>query len=74
MRQTANDLTGEHSTIMIRPLKNEAVQLAPEKQTSAEGETWISAYSSDFRRRFSNLLGFEFRKLSSQLALSVMQS
>lgn len=52
-----NDITSEHSGIMIRALENENKKLNTEQ------------YVKDFSKRFMNLLGFEFRKLSPGLAL-----
>jgi len=34
---------------------------------------WLHAYWKDFKRRFVNLLGYQFRKFSTGLALSVLQ-
>lgn len=52
--QVANNLTGEHTSIMIKPLRHED-----------ESCTWLKAFYSDFRRRLVNLLGFEFRAFPS---------
>lgn len=59
LRQTANELTGEHSCLMIKPLKNAEVALP-----DGLGQDWLSAYTNDFRRRMISLLGFEFRNLT----------
>eukprot|EP00095_Tigriopus_kingsejongensis_P007801 maker-scaffold370_size193435-snap-gene-0.44 protein:Tk07801 transcript:maker-scaffold370_size193435-snap-gene-0.44-mRNA-1 annotation:"n-acetyltransferase 10 isoform x1" len=65
LRQTANDLTGEHSTIMLKALnQGEGERLSP----------WLPAFWKDFRKRFVNLLGFEFRKFSPALALSILSN
>ncbi|XP_044254594.1 RNA cytidine acetyltransferase [Tribolium madens] len=61
LRQTTNDLTGEHSCIMLNVLNDEE-----------GGNDWLMAYWSDFRRRFVNLLGYQFSKFSPSLALSVL--
>ncbi|XP_030767418.1 RNA cytidine acetyltransferase isoform X1 [Sitophilus oryzae] len=63
LRQTTNDLTGEHSCIMLDVLN------ADERQDSS---TWLSAYWTDFRRRFINLLAYQFSKFSPSLALGVL--
>ncbi|XP_072945404.1 RNA cytidine acetyltransferase [Epargyreus clarus] len=57
LSQKANELTGEHSCIMLRALPASA---------------WLSAYSADFRKRFSRLLSRSFRKLSAPLALATL--
>ena len=66
MRQTANELTGEHTCLMIRPLNHLQEVSLPE--AFAANENWLAAYTSDFRKRMVNLLGFEFRKLNAALA------
>ncbi|KDR10713.1 RNA cytidine acetyltransferase [Zootermopsis nevadensis] len=73
LRQTTNDLTGEHSCIMLHLLDN--------SYSSGDGETdqakkgsWLAEYWADFRRRFISLLGFQFRSFTPILALSVLQN
>jgi len=66
VRQTANELTGEHTCLMIRPLNHlQEVNLPIE---FSKGGSWLQAYTADFRRRIITLLGFEFRKLPASLA------
>ena len=65
LRQTANELTGEHSCVMIRTL------------SSSSGNTdnaWLGAYARDFHKRFLALLSFQFRAFPSILALSIIES
>ncbi|KAL0829742.1 hypothetical protein ABMA28_003234 [Loxostege sticticalis] len=57
LSQKANDLTGEHSCIMLRSL---------------QGGSWLAAYSADFRRRLARLLARSLRKLPASLALTTM--
>ncbi|TRY75386.1 hypothetical protein TCAL_06345 [Tigriopus californicus] len=64
LRQTANDLTGEHSMIMLKSLNTDQKQLSP----------WLPAFWTDFRKRIVNLLGFDFRKFSPALALSILSN
>jgi N-acetyltransferase 10 len=61
LRQTANDLTGEHTCIMLRPL-------------DVDNQSWLGAYANDFHRRFLSLLSYKFRELPSILALSIEES
>lgn len=71
LRQTAQELTGEHSCVMLKVLEG-------------RDRAWLGAYSQgigsvnasniDFRRRFSSLLSFEFRKFPSILSLSIIES
>lgn len=80
LRQAANELTGEHTCVMIRPinLNDETIQqpIATLKQSKDKvmdatnfGETtWVSSYFVDFKRRMLNLLGYDFRHLSCALA------
>jgi N-acetyltransferase 10 len=67
LRQTANELTGEYSCLMIKPMTNSEVELP-----GGLGHDWLTAYTSDFKRRMLCLLGFEFRNLSCGLAYSFM--
>ncbi|XP_064399699.1 RNA cytidine acetyltransferase-like [Halichondria panicea] len=59
LRQTTNDLTGEHSCIMIRTLR--------------EGE-WLQHYNKDFRKRMLSLLAYQFREFPPSLSLSLLQN
>ena len=63
LRQTPNDLTGEHSCVMLRPL------VSNENDTS-----WLSAYASDFHKRFLTLLSYQFRTFPSIQSLSISES
>ena len=75
LRQTANDLTGEHSCVMLKVLNNinqmdgQDLALPP-----VDHHAWLQAFWSDFRRRFVSLLGFQFRKMSPALALAVLHN
>ncbi|KAI5868222.1 DUF699-domain-containing protein [Durotheca rogersii] len=60
LRQTANDLTGEHTCVMLRPLNDD--------------REWLGAFASDFHRRFLALLSYKFREFPCVLALSIDQS
>lgn len=73
-RQTANDLTGEHSCVMLKVLEN--IQLADRDGIlpPVNHRAWLEAFWSDFRRRFVSLLGFQFRKMSPALALAVLHN
>lgn len=59
LRQTCNDLTGEHTCIMIKDMQN--------------GQ-WPGLFSADFKKRFMALLGYQFNSLSPILGLSVLES
>ncbi|CAG0920051.1 unnamed protein product [Notodromas monacha] len=66
LRQTCNDLTGEHSCIMLKTLKDIEI----EDDDSVPG--WLSEFWLDFRRRFANLLGSAFRKFEPKMALTIL--
>ncbi|KAF2186868.1 N-acetyltransferas-like protein [Zopfia rhizophila CBS 207.26] len=63
LRQTPNDLTGEHTCVMLRSLET----------TTSDG-SWVAAFAKDFQRRFLSLLSYQFRSFSSVLALSIDES
>jgi N-acetyltransferase 10 len=62
LRQTSNELTGEHTCIMLHVLREQG------------GNHWLDAFAKDFRKRFLNLLGYEFRKFSAIQALSIIEA
>lgn len=63
LRQTPNELTGEHSCVMLRTLSN-----------GANDNSWLGAFASDFHKRFLSLLSYQFRSFPSILALSINES
>lgn len=64
LRQTPNELTGEHSCVMLRTLSaNETADTA-----------WLGAFSRDFHKRFLSLLSYQFRSFPSILSLSIDES
>lgn len=63
LRQTPNDLTGEHSCVMLRALI-----------TGSSDPAWLGAFARDFHKRFLSLLSFQFRSFPSVLALSINES
>lgn len=65
VRLTPNDLTGEHTCIMV------TTSVSSEESNQSY---WLSNFSQDFRRRFVQLLGYEFRSLPPGLALAVLKS
>ncbi|CAI6009135.1 unnamed protein product, partial [Closterium sp. NIES-65] len=64
--QTPSDITGEHTCIMLKPLRNEDLGAADAK------DSWLASFSQDFHRRFLSLLGFSFRPLPPALCLSIL--
>lgn len=65
LRQTPNDLTGEHSCVMLKELDTD---------DNPEQSPWLSAFSKDFRRRFLSLLSYQFSSFHPSLALSILQN
>ncbi|XP_054827698.1 RNA cytidine acetyltransferase [Eublepharis macularius] len=65
LRQTPNDLTGEHSCIMLKMLNEDEEN---------EQESWLTAFWKDFRRRFLSLLSYQFSAFSPSLALNILQN
>ncbi|EFQ91209.1 hypothetical protein CFE70_008424 [Pyrenophora teres f. teres 0-1] len=63
LRQTPNDLTGEHTCIMLRSLET----------TSSDG-SWVAAFAKDFQKRFLSLLSYHFRTFPSITSLSIEES
>lgn len=63
LRQTKNDLTGEHTVIMLKTLN-------PSDTSSA----WLPAFWTDFRRRLVNLLGYSLASVPPSLALSLLHN
>lgn len=63
LRQTPNDLTGEHTCIMLRSLET----------TSSDG-SWVAAFAKDFQKRFLSLLSYQFRAFPSVTSLSIEES
>ncbi|GJP66369.1 hypothetical protein CLOP_g23301 [Closterium sp. NIES-67] len=66
VRQTPSDITGEHTCIMLKPLRNDDVGGADSK------DSWLGSFTQDFQRRFLSLLGFSFRPLPPALCLSIL--
>jgi len=62
LRQTKNDLTGEHTMIMLKALD------------TCKNSEWLPAFYTDFRRRLVNLLGFELKSLAPSLGLSLLHN
>ncbi|CAF3535300.1 unnamed protein product [Rotaria sordida] len=61
LRQTASELTGEYSCIMLKTIHQS--NQAP----------WLFSYYQDFRRRLISLLGFQFRIFTPGMVLNLIQ-
>ncbi|KAM9961006.1 hypothetical protein ACTFIW_010178 [Dictyostelium discoideum] len=65
LRLTSNDITGEHTCIMLRELNNE-------QNNTICKDGWLQSFHQDFKKRFINLLGYEFRNFNSSIALNIL--
>ncbi|KAL8860973.1 MAG: hypothetical protein Q9198_010552 [Flavoplaca austrocitrina] len=65
LRQTPNELTGEHSCVMLRTLASNSTNT---------DTAWLGAFARDFHKRFLSLLSYQFRTFPSILALSINES
>jgi len=68
MRTTTNELTGDHTCIMLKNVRATSPFSEFEKK-----DDWIYQYFLEFRRRFISLLSFEFKEFSPHLAISFLQ-
>ncbi|XP_014215555.1 RNA cytidine acetyltransferase [Copidosoma floridanum] len=59
LRQTTNEITGEHSCIMLSNLQDESAD-------------WLVNYWKDFRQRFIRLLSSAFKDYPPALSLSIL--
>uniref|UniRef100_A0A336LK77 RNA cytidine acetyltransferase n=1 Tax=Culicoides sonorensis TaxID=179676 RepID=A0A336LK77_CULSO len=66
LSQKSNELTGEHSCIMINSLNVKSYN-------ENEENSWLAAYYKDFRRRILKLLGKSFSKFNTGLCLSLLE-
>ncbi|KAF6255647.1 GNAT acetyltransferase 2-domain-containing protein [Scenedesmus sp. NREL 46B-D3] len=62
IRQSASDVTGEHTCVMLAALRHPEVS----------GTAWLEPFVTDFRARFMSLLGGAFRGMAPALALSIL--
>jgi N-acetyltransferase 10 len=66
LSQKENDLTGEHSCIMLATLHTNL--------QNVESKNWLQLYFVDFRRRILKLLPKAFKKFTTALALSLLDN
>ena len=65
VRQTASETTGEHTCIMLRACFPVGAEESPDGN-------WVDSFYSDFRVRFTSLLGSAFRDMPPALCLCLM--
>jgi len=80
IKMTENDITGEHSCILMKPLKDDEIKINMESIVKKENENnnngklkWLLPFYDDFKKRLLTLLGYEFRTLPINLALSILE-
>jgi len=62
LRQTQNQLTGEHTAIMVRTLSG----------TTSFASSWLPAFAGDTQRRVISLFAGPFREVDIRLAVSLL--
>ncbi|GJJ13493.1 hypothetical protein Clacol_007747 [Clathrus columnatus] len=64
LRQTTNEITGEHTCVMVRGIG----------EPHGEHVDWLAEFAKDFRHRFLTLLSFKFREFGSVTALGFIEA
>lgn len=64
LSQKENDITGEHSCVMLANLNSDQVLT----------KNWLTDYHCDFRRRFLKILPKSFASYTTALALSILEN
>jgi N-acetyltransferase 10 len=69
----SNDITGEHSCIMLKPIREGNIKtLSDVIDSDNKSIKWIKPFLNDFKHRFTSLLSFDFKNLSIKLSLSLL--
>ena len=68
LRQTKNDLTGEHSCIMLRELNSDGD--GEDEDGPIRG--WLGAYVADYRKRLVALMSYAFSSLEAAVAIPLV--
>lgn len=85
LRQTKNDLTGEHSAIVLRELdpvsgvkasssskSTQSKDVARLLMDNGPSEGWLTAFVRDYRRRLISLMSYNFNTLEAPLAITLL--
>ncbi|KAL4441117.1 hypothetical protein ABPG74_002067 [Tetrahymena malaccensis] len=72
LRQAKNDITAEHSCIMLKSLKKQNEMETENAEENKFNDQWLKYYSDDFKKRFLQLLSYEFKDVDVQLSLGVV--
>ncbi|CED84392.1 duf699-domain-containing protein [Phaffia rhodozyma] len=67
LRQTPNELTGEHSCVMLKTLGEGS-------GVGKDEEGWLGAFAADFRKRFLSLLSYKFREFNVSTSMSIIEA
>lgn len=67
LRQSRNDLTAEHSCIMLKKLIEDPIE-----NTDTLNSEWLKGYYEDFKRRFLSLLAYEFKEIDITLSIGIL--
>lgn len=79
IKMTENDITGEHSCILLKPLKDDDIKFNLElnknygEENFSNKTKWLTPFYNDFKKRIVNLLGYDFKNLQINLALSILE-
>ncbi|KAJ2377450.1 N-acetyltransferase 10 [Coemansia sp. RSA 2607] len=73
VRQTANDLTGEYTCVMLNELSSSAA-VSQDQSSVLPSAQWLDAFARDFHRRFSVLLSYAFGEFSVVLAMAILDA
>ncbi|KAI8799815.1 GNAT acetyltransferase 2-domain-containing protein [Cladochytrium replicatum] len=74
LRQTQNELTGEHTCIMLKQIKRDGED-EEDIEVRAGSSHWLGSFVVDFRRRFMELLGYAgFRQFSPLMVLMLLEA
>lgn len=74
LRQTPNELTGEHTCVMLKTLSSYTDTGDEDANMQGSAHDWLPAFTLDFHLRFLSLLSFNFRSFPAVLALSIDES
>ena len=69
LRQTTNELTGEHTCIMLKTLASRQGS-----ELTIGKDSWLSEFSLDFKRRFLELLAYQFKEFSPLMVLNLLEA
>ena len=70
IRQTQNEITGEHTIIMLKSLSTEPIP----NQVTVSSPEWLNDFAWDFRRRFLELLSYQFKSFEPITVLSLLEA